>query len=78
MQTQPCVTLSPCHFVTRSSAGAPAPAALTGAQAAPRGGGGFLEGLMIFITGALAGGALLVALAWDKLEALRINLDFLK
>ena len=40
--------------------------------------GGFWEGLMIFIIGVLSGAALLVALAWDKLEALGINLDFWK
>ncbi|MEZ5808608.1 MAG: hypothetical protein R3D65_13150 [Zhengella sp.] len=33
-------------------------------------GSGFLEGLMIFLLGALAGGGMLIALLWDRLAAL--------
>ena len=64
--------------VTAVDRGAPVPSTLANVDGAQRRPGGFLEGLMIFIIGALAGAALLVALAWDKLEALGINLDFLK
>ncbi len=62
--------------VARGSAVTPASLVSTGTKT--QAGGGFWEGLMIFVIGVLSGAALLVALAWDKLEALGINLDFWK
>lgn len=50
------------------------PAAEGAAAAARRSEGGFFEGLMIFLLGALAGSGMVIALLWDRLAAL--GLDF--
>lgn len=64
--------------MTEVARGGATPASLVSTGTKTQAGGGFWEGLMIFVIGVLSGAALLVALAWDKLEALGINLDFWK